>query len=453
MTSPIAADSPTPALTPPPPPLPAEVDLLIVARWVVPVAPAGTVLENYAVAIDNGRIRALLPATQAAGIAARQTVRLDEHVLLPGLVNAHNQTPLALLRGLTAELPPHSSAEEVLEPLERQWLGPAFAHDGSQLAIAEMLLSGTTCFSDTYFFPEIIARAAQDAGLRAQLHFPVSDRPNAWSTGSDESIHKGLQLFDEFKHSALIGIGFGPHAPHLLDDAPLARVAMLAAELDASIQLPVHAGRGEFEGVGAERPLARLQRLGLLGPRTLCVQAIALDAADIALLAHNNSHVVYCPEADTQRLGSPAPLPQLLAAGINVALGTDSAFAGNGLDLFGAIRGAALLARAGGGTLPAHVALHLATLGGARALGLDEHIGSLEVGKAADIIAVDMSGLDTQPLYQPLPQLLYTNSGSRVSHSWVAGRALLENRRLTTLDAGELRARSASWQQKIGVRP
>lgn len=440
MTPPIAAT-----------PMPAEVDLLIIARWVVPVVPADTVLERYAVAIDNGRIRALLPEEQSAGIKARQTVRLDDHVLLPGLVNAHGQAPLTLLRGYFPEtLGPETpgaagrALEEWLPPLENQWLDAEFARDGSQLAIAEMLLSGTTCFSDTYFFPEVTARAAHDSGLRAQLHFPVARHANPWSSDADEAIHKGVQLFDEFKHSALIGIGFGPHAPHRLDDATLARVAMLAAELDASIQISVQAGAA----AAAERPLERLQRLGILGPRTLCVQASALDATDIATLQRNNSHVVYCPEA-----AACSPLPPLLAAGINVALGTDGAARGNDLDLFGEIRSAMLLARAGGDTLPAHAALHMATLGGARALGLDEHIGSLEVGKAADIIAVDMSGLDTQPLYRPLPQLLYTNSGSHVSHSWVAGRPLLENRRLTTLDPAELRARGAYWLQKIGARP
>jgi 5-methylthioadenosine/S-adenosylhomocysteine deaminase len=441
MTPPIAADSP--------PPLAAEVDLLIIARWVVPVVPRDTVLERYAVAIDNGRIRALLPEDQAAGIKARQTVRLDDHILLPGLVNAHGKAPLALLRGYIPETTGAGPAsEEWLAPVENQWLDAEFARDGSQLAAAEMLLGGTTCFSDTYFFPETIARAAHASGLRAQLHFPVSSRANTWSSDADEAIHRGVQLFDEFKHSALIGIGFGPHAPHRLSDATLARVAMLAAELDASIQVPVHAGNPDLEAVAGERQLARLQRLGILGPRTLCVYAAALDAEDIATLQRTNSHVVHCPET-----AACCPLPELLAAGVNVALGTDGAARGNDLDLFGEMRSAMLLARAAGGALPAHAALHLATLGGARALGLDQHIGSLEVGKAADIIAVDMSGLATQPLYQPLPQLLYTNSGSRVSHSWVAGRALLENRRLTTLDPAELHARSAYWLQKIGARP
>ena len=437
MTSPIAAA--------PPSPLPLAVDLLIIARWVVPVVPADTVLENCAVAIDSGRIRALLPASQASSISARQTIRLDEHILLPGLVNAYGQAPLALLRGCAAELPPQRPLEEWLEPLEQQLLGPEFARDGSLLAIGAMLRSGTTCFGDSYFFPEAIARAALDTGLRAQLHFPVTARANVWSSGPDEAIHKGVQLFDEFKHSALIGIGFGPRELCHLDDAPLARVAMLAAELDASIQIPLRPS-----GAG-ERPLQRLQRLGLLGPRTLCVQPGALDADDIATLLHNNSHVVQCPEADAPYADT-GLLPQLLAGGINVALGTGGGAGGNDLDLFGQMRSAALLARAGGGALPAHAALHLATLGGARALGLDEHIGSLEIGKAADIIAVDMGSLETQPLNRPLPQLLYSNCGSRVSHSWVAGRALLENRRPTTLDPAELRARSAYWQQRIGAR-
>lgn len=443
----------------PPAPLPAEVDLLIVARHVVPVVPAGMVLENHALAIDGGRIRALLPAAQAGAIAARQTVHLDDHVLLPGLVNAHGHAAMTLLRGYADDLPLHRWLEQQIWPLERRWAGPEFVRDGTSLAIAEMLRSGTTCFSDMYFFPDTVARTARDIGMRAQIHFPVFDFATAWADGADDYIHKGLALFDEFKHSALVGIGFGPHAPYTVSDAPLARVAMLAAELDASIQIHAHETAQEVAEAVArtgERPLTRLQRLAILGPRTLCVHATQLDDEDIATLQRNNSHVVHCPESNLKLASGFCPVQKLLDAGINVALGTDGAASNNDLDLFGELRSAALLAKAVAGdatALPAHAALHMATLAGARALGLDEHIGSLEPGKAADIIAVDLGDIEAQPLHNPISQLVYTNSGSRVSHSWIAGKPMLENRRLTALDSAELRERSAYWQQKIGARP
>lgn len=451
---------PSPATAPaadPSAPLPAEVDLLIIARHVVPVVPAGVVLDDHAVVVDGGRIRALLPAARAAGIAARQTVRLDDHVLLPGLVNAHGHAAMTLLRGYADDLPLHRWLEEQIWPAERRWLGAEFVRDGTALAIAEMLRSGTTCFSDMYFFPDVVARTAQDIGMRAHVHFPVIDFPTAWGDGADEYIHKGVALFDEFKHSALVGIGFGPHAPYTVGDAPLARIAMLAAELDASIQMHVHETTREVAAALAasgERPLARLQRLGILGPRTLCVHATALDDGDIDMLRHNNSHVVHCPESNLKLASGFCPIHRLLGAGVNVALGTDGAASNNDLDLFGEMRSAALLAKAvadDAAALPAHAALHMATLGGARALGLDEHIGSLEVGKAADIIAVDVGDIEALPLYRPISQLVYTNSGSRVSHSWIAGKPMLENRRLAAQDGAELRARATYWQQKIGA--
>jgi len=441
--------------------VPTHVDTLIFARWIIPVAPANAlpedrVLENYAIAIDGGRIAALLPAAAARSIEARQTITLDEHALLPGLVNTHGHAPMSLLRGYADDFPLHRWLNEQIWPAEGKWVSAEFARDGAELAIAEMLRSGTTCFGDMYFFPDAIARTASAAGMRAQIHFPIFDFPSAWGDSADDYIHKGLLLRDEFKHSNLITIGFGPHAPYTVSDAPMSRVAMLAAELDAAIQIHVHETQQEVDEALAktgERPLARLHRLGILGPRTQCVHATALNDDDIELLQRTNSHVVHCPESNMKLASGFCPVQKLLDAGINVGLGTDGAASNNDLDLFAELRSAALLAKAtarDAAALPAHAALFMATLGGAKALGLDEQIGSLEIGKAADIIAVDMSSIETQPLFHPISQLVYTNSGSRVTHSWIGGKLLLENRRLTTIDPLELRGRIAHWRKKIG---
>lgn len=436
-------------------PAAARVDTLIFARWIIPIAPAGLVLEQHALALDGGRIAALLPAHEARLLRAERVIELPEHALLPGLVNAHGHAAMTLLRGYADDVPLQSWLQDHIWPAEGRWVGEEFVRDGSLLAIVEMLRSGVTTFADMYFFPQITAQVAQEAGMRAQIHFPVFDFPSAWGRDADDYIHKGLQLRDDFKHSALVTVGFGPHAPYTVSDAPLGRVATLAAELDAGIQIHVHETRREVEDAlrnGGERPLARLQRLGLLGPRTMCVHATELDAADIELLAQTNSHAVHCPESNMKLASGFCPVQKLLDAGVNVALGTDGAASNNDLDLFGELRTAALLAKAVAGdasALPAHAALHMATLAGARALGLDDRIGSLEPGKAADLIAVDLGAVESQPLFNPVSQLVYGNSGSRVTHSWVAGRLLLEQRAPTGINVYELRERARHWQQRI----
>jgi 5-methylthioadenosine/S-adenosylhomocysteine deaminase len=430
-------------------------DLVIFARWLLPIAPAHQVLEHCAVAIRDGRIAGIFPAEQARGLDASEIIELPEHLLMPGLVNTHGHAPMTLLRGFADDYPLHTWLSEHIWPAEGRWVGEAFVRDGTALAIAEMLRSGTTCFADMYFFPNIVAQTAQELGMRAQLHAPVFDFPTAWATDADDYIHKALQLRDDFKHSDLITAGFGPHAPYTVGDEPMAKVAMYAAELDAAIQIHAHETAREVEESlqqYGERPLARLQRLGLLGPRTMCVHATALNDEDIDLLRQNNCHVVHCPESNLKLASGFAPVQKLRDAGVNVALGTDGAASNNDLDLFAELRTAALLAKAvaaDASALPAFAALEMATLGGARALGLDQRIGSIETGKFADLIAIDCSDIENQPLYHPVSQLVYSNTGSRVTHSWIGGKLMLENRRPTTINLHELKARIAVWQEKI----
>ena len=445
----------TPSLTHAQPHASSHAETIIFARWIITVDPEQRVLEHHALVIAQGRIVALLPADQAADISADNIVRLDQHAVMPGLVNAHGHAAMSLLRGFADDYPLHSWLNEHIWPAEGKWVGEEFVRDGTRLAIAEMLRSGTTCFADMYFFPNIVAQTAHELGVRAQIYFPVFDFPTAWGQNADDYIHKGLQLRDDFKHSELISIGFGPHAPYTVSDAPMSRVAVLAAELDSAIQIHVHETQREVDEAieqHGDRPLARLQRLGLLGPRTTCVHATALNDDDIELLARNNCHVVHCPESNLKLASGFCPVQQLLDAGINVALGSDGAASNNDLDLFSELRTAALLAKAVAGNaaaLPAHAALEMATLNGAKALGLDDQIGSLEIGKLADIIAIDMSEIEMLPLFNPQSQLVYTNSGSRVSHSWISGKLMLENRQPTTINLHELSVTTLAWQKKI----
>ena len=428
--------------------LPGELDLLIVPRWIIPVAPHGLVLEQHAVAILQGRIVALLPLSSANTLQPRERRDLPNHVLIPGLINAHGHAAMTLFRGLADDLPLMTWLTEHIWPAEGRWVNADFVRLGTELAMAEMLRGGTTCFSDMYFYPDVAAAAALDAGMRAQVCFPVIDNPIPGARDAAEAIAKGLKLRDDMRHSGLITTAFGPHAPYTVGDETLTRIRTLADELDMPIHMHVHETAGEVADAvkqTGERPLQRLQRLGLLGPRLQAVHMTDISDADLALLVEYGVQLVHCPESNLKLASGMMPVQRLLDSGLNVALGTDGAASNNDLDMFGEMRTAALLAKivAGAPTaLDAHSALHMATLAGARALGLDEEIGSLEVGKAADMTAVDLSGIAQQPLYNPASQLLYTCNASQVSDVWVAGRAKLRDGQLIGLNTPDILQRA-----------
>jgi 5-methylthioadenosine/S-adenosylhomocysteine deaminase len=430
-------------------------DLIIHPRWVIPVEPEGQILEGTAVAVRDGRIEALLPDAQARDTECDTRLELPGHVLLPGLVNAHGHAAMSLLRGYADDLPLMPWLQEHIWPAESRHVSADFVRDGTRLAIAGMLRSGTTTCSDMYFFPEAAAAAYRSAGMRAQVAFPIFDFPSAWGSGPDDYLARGLALIDEYRHMELQRVVFGPHAPYTVSEPTLARIATLAAELDAAVHIHLHETTAEVlqavEQTG-ERPLDTLDRLGLLGPRTQCVHMTDTGAQDIERLRETGSHVVHCPSSNMKLASGTCPVPRLLAAGVNTALGTDSAASNNSLNLFLEMRTAALLAKLDSrdaAQLCAATTLTMATLGGARALGLDEQIGSLIPGKAADMIAVDLSGSATQPVHSPLSQLVYACNGSEVSHAWVAGRPLLDEHRLTTLDEAAVVQRAAEWQRRM----
>ncbi|CAA0078239.1 5-methylthioadenosine/S-adenosylhomocysteine deaminase [Zhongshania aliphaticivorans] len=431
------------------------VDTLIFARWIIPVAPSCTPLENHALAIRNGEICATLPASEAENIHADEVLRLNKHALLPGLINTHGHAAMSLFRGMADDKPLHTWLNDHIWPAEGRWVDETFVRDGCELAIAEMLRSGTTTFSDMYFFPETVAGVIRKAGIRAQLSFPIFDFPCAWGSGPDEYFRKGLALRDELKHSSLITVAFGPHAPYTVSDDVIQRVATLAAEADMAIQIHLHETQQEVDDALAssrKRPIKRLAELGLLGPKTQCVHLTALNDEDIATLASFGCHAIHCPESNMKLASGFSPVEKMRSAGINVALGTDGAASNNDLDMFSEMRSAALLGKVVSGdasALPDYYALTMATLNGAKALGLDHLVGSLEVGKQADIIAVDLSNLAQQPVYNPVSQLVYTNLSHEVSHSWILGRKVLDNGQLTTLDSRDIITRAELWRAKI----
>jgi len=435
--------------------LPDELDLLLVPRWIVPVVPRGLVLEHHALAVHQGRIVALLPAEQIADLKVRERRELPDHLLIPGLVNAHGHAAMSLFRGLADDLPLMTWLTDHIWPAEGRWVNADFVRLGTELAIAEMLRGGTTCFSDMYFYPEVAAAAATESGIRAQLAFPVIDNPIPGAKDSAEAIAKGLKLHDETRHNPLISVAFGPHAPYTVSDETLTRVRTLADELDLPIHMHIHETAFEVEEaerLTGQRPLQRLQQLGLLSPRLQAVHVTQINDEDLKLLSEYGVQVIHCPESNMKLASGATPVQQLLNQQVNVALGTDGAASNNDLDMLGEMRTAALLAKLTAGeptALDAHAALHMATLGGAQALGLSDEIGSLEVGKAADLTAIDLSGLAQQPIYHPVSQLLYTCNAAQVSDVWVAGKPKLRAGKLCSLDTGPMLQQATELATRI----
>lgn len=432
------------------------VDLLVTPRWLVPIEPEGVVLEAHALVVDAGRIEAVLPLTEAqTRYQARETVALPQHAVLPGLVNLHTHAAMSLLRGIADDLPLMDWLQNHIWPAEGAHVGAAFCEDGLRLAFAEMIRGGTTCVNDMYFFPDATARVARETGLRATVGLVVFDFPTAWGSGADDYIHKGLALHDALRDTPLVRTIFAPHAPYTVSDAPLQKIRRYANELGIGIHMHVH--ETEFEVVEAvkqsgRRPWARLKALELLGPDFIAVHMTQLTDAEIAEAAEYGVHIAHCPESNLKLASGFCPVDKLLKAGANVGIGTDGAASNNDLDLIGELRTAALLAKAVGGdtrALAAPAALRMATLAGARALGLDQEIGSLVAGKSADFIAVDLHAPATQPVYNVLSQLAYAAGRDQVSDVFVAGRPLLRGRQLTTLDETAVIARAAEWRQKI----
>ncbi len=433
-----------------------QIETLVSARWVIPVEPHGLVLEDHALAIDSGRIVALLPTAEArARFAAEADLTLDRHALIPGLVNAHTHAAMTLLRGYADDRPLMEWLEQHIWPAERRWVSEEFVHDGSLHAIAEMLRGGTTCFNDMYFFPEVTARAAVAAGIRCCVGLILIDFPSAWAGSADEYLEKGLRLHDAHRHSPTVHTAFAPHAPYTVSDGPLERVRTLADELEIPIHTHVHETREEVERSVAEhgmRPLERLERLGLVSPALVAVHATEIDESDLERLAQGNAHVVHCPESNLKLASGYCGAERLLRAGINVAIGTDGCASNDDLDMLGEMRSAALLGKMVAGdasALPAATVLRMATLNGARALGLEDTIGSLEPGKAADLAAIRLDAIETQPLYNPVSQIVYSANRNCVTDVWVAGQHVLKSRELTTLDEDAIRERSRRWAERI----
>ncbi len=436
-------------------PLP-PVDLVIEAHWIVPVDPAGLVLENHAVVVDHGRIIDLLPQNEVTDrFAPRTRKRLEQHVLIPGLVNLHTHAAMSLLRGLADDLPLMQWLREHVWPAEAKHASAQFVHDGTLLACAEMLRGGITCFNDMYFFPRAAAEAALAAGMRAAIGLITVDFPSNYAADADDYLDKGLAVRDQLLGEPLLSFCLAPHAPYTVGERSFARVLTLAEQIELPIHLHLHETVQEIDDSLQRfgmRPIERLRRLGLLSPALIAVHAVHLNIHEIELLAQHGCSVAHCPSSNLKLASGIAPITALSAQGVNMGLGTDGAASNNRLDLLQEMRLAALLAKEQSGradAIHAHRVLHMATLGGARALGLDACIGSISRGKAADLCAVRLDEVALLPCYDPVSHLCYVLGREHVSEVWVAGRMRVENGQLVDNNETGLIKLALLWQNKI----
>lgn len=434
------------------------IDLLVFPKWLVPIEPEGVALTEHALAIRDGRIVDILPAAFARQTyQPADTLELPEHALMPGLVNGHTHSAMALMRGLADDLPLMDWLNHHIWPAEAAVVSRAFCVDGVRLACAEMIRGGTTCFNDMYFFPDATAEVAAAVGLRATIGLLLIDFPTAWATDADDYIRKGLDVYEhQIRRQPLLRAAFAPHAPYTVSDAPLLKIRALATEMGLPIHMHVHETADEVNqalaGPDGRRPLARLKALDLLGPDFIAVHMTQLSDEEIADCGRLGLSIAHCPESNLKLASGIAPIAKLIAAGANVTVGTDGAASNNDLDLLAETRTAALLAKGASGdprAVPAATALKLATLNGARALGIDNETGSLAIGKSADFIAIDLSHASTTPVYDVISTLAYAVGRDQVTDVYVAGRALMRNRQLLTLDEPAVLAKAADWRTKI----
>jgi len=443
----------------------AQADLRINAHWIVPIEnTSGRTQHNHALIdhcllIKDGIILAIEPQSSCQ-ISATETLDLGQQVLMPGWVNAHGHAAMSLFRGLADDLPLMTWLQEHIWPAEGLHVDETFVKEGTELAIAEMIQSGTTTFADMYFYPQQSAEAALQAGIRAVCFTPVLGFPTNYAQNADEYIRKAIECNDRFNNhpkntQGLVQIGFGPHAPYTVSDEPLKEITILADQLDMPVQIHLHETAFEVsESLEKfnKRPTQRLSDIGFLTERVSCVHMTQIDDSDITILQKTGASIVHCPESNLKLASGFCPISKLSEAGIPLSIGTDGAASNNDLDMFSETKTAALLAKGvsqDAGSIPAIEALTMATLGGAKALGIDDITGSLKPGKAADIQAIDLNTLSSQPVFDPISHLVYCVKSTQVSHLWVNGQCLLKEGELTTLNEETLISQAQVWASKI----
>jgi len=432
------------------------VDLLLYPKWIIPIQPANQILEHHAIAIKDGLIHDVLTTDAAAKkYKANNHLKLEDHVVLPGLVNAHTHSPMTLFRGMADDLELMDWLNNHIWPAERKWMSPEFIQDGTELALLEMIRGGTTCFNENYFFSETIAETTANACMRACIGTTIIDFSSAYADSPEEYIQKAKALHLDWQTNPLITTSIAPQGPYTNNDDSFRKVLELAQEYDLIIHLHLHETDAEIQESlqkYKKRPLKRILDLGLISEKLQCIHMTQINDEDIDILKETKPQIIHCPESNLKLNSGFSPIGLFKSLHLNNAIGTDGAASNNDLDMFSEMRTAAILAKTVANNpreLNAMEALEMATINGAKALHLEDKIGTIAIGKQADIIAVDLNSASTQPVYNPISQLVYAANSRQVSHVWVAGKCLFQNGQHLTLDKSQILAKASTWQKRI----
>jgi 5-methylthioadenosine/S-adenosylhomocysteine deaminase len=431
-------------------------DLMIEARWIATVVSNQPILENHTVIVQDGLIVEILPIAEARKkYVATSLICLDDHVLIPGLINLHTHAAMSLMRGIADDMPLMAWLNDHIWPAEKNILSVRYVHDATILACAEMLSGGITCFNDMYFYPQATAAAASQVGMRANLGLVVLEFPSVYANDADDYLQKGVDAHDSWRNNPLITSSIAPHAPYTVSNQTFQKVITYAEQLGLNIHTHLHETREEIAQSETQyglRPLQRIAEFGLLGPNLVAAHCVHLQGNEIDLFAEYGCHVAHCPSSNLKLASGIAPVAQLLAKGVNVGLGTDGAASNNRIDIFTEMRLSALLAKGvseDATVVPAHQALEMATINAAKAMGLDHKIGSIEIGKLADLAAVKLRDLATAPYYDPISHLVYSCGREHVTHTWVAGELRYSNGVYANIEPIELKEIINTWQPKL----
>lgn len=433
-----------------------QVELVIEARWLCPVVPQNVLLEHHSIVIQAGLIVDICPSSSVFELyQVKEVVKLTEHILIPGLINLHAHAAMSLMRGMADDLPLMPWLEQHIWPAEQAVVSERYVKDATLLACAEMLGGGITCFNEMYFYPQAASMAVSQAGIRANLGLVVLEFPSAYANDADDYLQKGFAAHDSWRNNPLITSSIAPHAPYTVSDQSFKTIVTYAEQLGLGIHTHLHETRDEIlqsEAKYGLRPLRRLAEFGLLGPNFVAAHCVHLLNSEIEMMAEFGCHVAHCPSSNLKLASGIAPVAQLLAQGINVGLGTDGVASNNRLDIFAEMRLCALLAKGiteDATVVPAHQALEMATVNAAKAMALDHKIGSIEVGKLADLVAVKLSDFNTSPCYDPVSHLVYTCGRENVTNTWVAGELLYSNGVYANIEPVELKDIINTWQPKL----
>ena len=433
-----------------------HVPTLIHGKHIIPMDGKARALNDFSIAVQDGHIIDIAPRREAAERYSCDACHTyDHHIIIPGLINTHTHAGMSLFRGLAHDLPLMEWLNHHIWPAEQKWMSEDFVRLGTQLAMAEMIRGGVTCFNDMYFFPEIAAQEVIRSGMRGHLGMILLDFPTPYAACAEEYLSKGLELHSRYSSHPQVRCTFAPHAPYTVSDRPLERIAALADELGLPVHIHLHETENEIsmsvEQYGM-RPLQRLNEHGLVNDRLIAVHMTQLEDEEIELLADTGASIVHCPQSNLKLASGFCPVQELHDNHVNVTLGTDSCASNDDLDVLGEMHTAALLAKGvarDASAMPAYESLRCATINAASALGIAHITGSLETGKAADMTVIDIEQIEAQPVYEPIGHTVYATQRAQVSDVWVQGELLLHDKQLQTLDQDEIVSSAREWGKKI----